>query len=182
MTEQQMWEAVQTNDAHCDGVFFYAVKTTGIFCRPSCPSKTPKRENVCFFETAKQAEQAGFRPCKRCRSDLAAYQPQRALAQEVKARIDASFAAQTELQQSLRAVGVTARRLSDIFKLEFGMTPKDYADSLRLREALRLLTASDQTVLDVALDTGFDNLSAFYRFFKRHMGQTPTDYRKAARK
>lgn len=74
-----MWQAVLHNDASYDGIFFYGVRTTGIYCRPSCKSKLPKRENVCFFTSSEQARKEGFRPCKRCHSDLIDYQPMRSL-------------------------------------------------------------------------------------------------------
>ena len=92
MTEPEMWEAVQRSDASYDGLFFYAVKTTGIFCRPSCKSKPPKRENLCYFASGEEARAAGFRPCKRCRSDLLEYQPMREIAAEIKARLDKASA------------------------------------------------------------------------------------------
>lgn len=92
MTREDMWKAVADNDAAYDGIFFYAVKSTGIYCRPSCKSKRPKQENVCFFDTAAQAKAAGFRPCKRCRSDLPDYQPGREIAVKAKQLLDDSFA------------------------------------------------------------------------------------------
>ena len=136
MTEPEMWEAVQRSDASYDGLFFYAVKTTGIFCRPSCKSKPPKRENLCYFASGEEARAAGFRPCKRCRSDLLEYQQ------------------------------------------EYGVTPKEYADSLRLRTAKEMLAGSPEKVIDVAYQAGFSSLAAFNRFFKQQTGQTPTAYRK----
>ena len=178
MTEQEMWEAVKTNDAGYDGVFFYAVRSTGIYCRPSCKSKLPKRENICFFDTTEQARASGFRPCKRCRSDLLDYQPMRAIAADVKLKIDEAFASQAEIHDRLSDVGLTLRRLADIFKSEYGVTPKEYADSLRLREAKRLLTATQDKVVDIAYSTGFSSLSAFNRFFKKETKTTPTEYRK----
>ena len=140
MTEPEMWEAVQRSDASYDGLFFYAVKTTGIFCRPSCKSKPPKRENLCYFASGEEARAAGFRPCKRCRSDLLEYQPMR--------------------------------------EIEYGVTPKKYADSLRLRTAKEMLAGSPEKVIDVAYQAGFSSLAAFNRFFKQQTGQTPTAYRK----
>lgn len=180
MTEQEMWKAVQDNDISYDGIFFYAVKSTGIYCRPSCKSKLPKRENICFFATAEQAKAAGFRPCKRCRSDLLDYQPIQAIAQDVKQKIEANFASQEQLQESLHAVGVTPRRMTDIFKQEYGVTPKEYADLLRLREAKRLLTDTQNTVTEIAYATGFSSLATFHRFFKQRVGTTPAMYRKSS--
>ena len=152
MTEPEMWEAVQRSDASYDGLFFYAVKTTGIFCRPSCKSKPPKRENLCYFASGEEARAAGFRPCKRCRSDLLEYQPMREIAAEIKARLDKA--------SSLDDVGLTPRRMTDVFKQEYGVTPKEYADSLRLRTAKEMLAGSPEKVIDVAYQAGFSSLAA----------------------
>lgn len=178
MTEQEMWQAVLNNDAEYDGVFFYAVKTTGIYCRPSCKSKPPKRENICFFETSEQAKKEGFRPCKRCRSDLFDYQPMKRIAEDVKNKIERVYREQIDLYKKLNEVGVTGRRLADIFKDEYGMTPKAYADHLRLEEAKRLLSDTDKKVIDIAYSVGFGSLSAFYTFFKKEVRITPSAYRK----
>ena len=177
MTQQEMWEAVLNNDAGCDGAFFYAVKSTGIFCRPSCRSKPPKRENVCFFQTAQQARAAGFRPCKRCRSDLLDYRPMREVAEKVKEKIDRAFSEQETFHEELRKIGLTPRRVTEVFKAEYGVTPKAYSDSLRLKEAQRLLLCTDAKVVDIAYQTGFGSLTAFYQFFKKETGKTPGDYR-----
>ena len=170
MTEQEMWEAVRRSDSDYDGRFFYAVKTTGIFCRPSCKSKPPKRENIRFFTSAEQARAAGFRPCKRCRSDLSGYRPSRDIAAQIKEKLDRA--------ESVSDIGLTPRRMTDIFKTEYGVTPKEYADSLRLRAAQELLAASKEKIIDIAYRAGFSSLAAFNRFFKRQTGLTPTEYRK----
>ena len=170
MTEQEMWEAVQHSDAGYDGLFFYAVKTTGIFCRPSCKSKPPKRENLCYFASGEDARAAGFRPCKRCRSDLLEYRPMQEIATEIKVRLDKAA--------SLDDVGLTPRRMTDIFKQEYGVTPKEYADSLRLHAAKELLVSTSEKVIDIAYQAGFSSLAAFNRFFKQQIGHTPTEYRK----
>ena len=121
MTEPEMWEAVQRSDASYDGLFFYAVKTTGIFCRPSCKSKPPKRENLCYFASGEEARAAGFRPCKCCRSDLLEYQPMREIAAEIKARLDKA--------SSLDDVGLTPRRMTDVFSY----------DDLAIQRGLRMV-------------------------------------------
>ncbi len=176
MTEQEMWEAVQHCDANYDGLFFYAVKTTRIFCRPSCKSKLPKRENLCYFKTAKEAEQAGFHPCKRCHSDLLDYQPMRDIAAEIKEKID--NAGRLRPKTLSEHVGLSLRRVTDIFKHAYGMTPKEYADVLRLHTAQTLIVHTDKKIIDIAYLIGFSNLTAFNRFFKKQTGQSPTAYRK----
>lgn len=182
MTEQEMWEVVIQNDSSYDGVFFYAVKTTGIYCRPSCRSKPPKRGNICFFQTAQEARDAGFRPCKRCRSDLLDYHPMREIAEMVKEKIDHAFAEQEKFNQGLTEIGLSSRRAVDVFKAEYGMTPKAYSDSLRLKEAQRLLLDTDTKVIDIAYQVGFGSLAAFYSFFKKETGKTPSGYRKEGMK
>ena len=181
MTEEEMWQAVSENNADYDGLFFYAVKTTKIYCRPSCKSKLPKRENICFFASSDDAIKAGFHPCKRCRSDLIDYQPMKDIASEIKRMIENAFAEQSEINRKMQNIGVTPRRLTDIFKDEYGMTPKAYADSLKLREAKRLLSDTDEKVIDIAYCIGFGSRSSFYTFFKKESGTTPSDYRSKRR-
>ena len=179
MTEEEMWQAVLRNDAEYDGIFFYAVKTTGIYCRPSCKSRPPKRENICFFENSEQARQAGFRPCKRCRSDLIDYQPMKQIAEHVKRKIETLYREQAKLSEEVNGFGVTERRIADIFKDEYGMTPKAYADKLRLDKAKQFLIKTDMKIIDIAYSVGFGSLSAFYRFFEKEMGITPSEFRKS---
>lgn len=179
MTEEEMWQAVCDNNADYDGLFFYAVKTTDIYCRPSCKSKRPNRENICFFESTQDAVKAGFQPCKRCRSDLIDYQPMKEIASKIKSMLDEAFKAQSELFGEIKRIGVSQRRMTDIFKDEYGITPKAYADSLRLGEAKRLLAESDMKVIDIAYCVGFGSLPAFYAFFRKETGLTPTAYRRS---
>ena len=181
MTQEEMWKAVTQNDAACDGVFFYAVGSTGIYCRPSCKSKLPKRENVRFFDTAQEAQAAGFHPCKRCRSDLAAYEPARETAQKAKRLLDELFCTQCNLNAELRHLGLSPRRMAEIFREEYGVTPSEYANNLRLDEAKRLLVQSDDRIIDIAYAIGFGGLSSFYRFFKNGTGLSPAAYRKEHR-
>ena len=182
MTQEEMWKAVSENDASYDGIFFYAVKSTGIYCRPSCKSKRPKRENVCFFDTSEQARAAGFRPCKRCRSDLLDYQPIKEIAEKAKRLLDDSFRRGLEPNQGLRQIGMSKRRMAEIFKDEYGVTLFEYVSRLRLEEAKRLLSDSDNEIIDIAYSVGFGGLSSFYRFFKNGIGYSPAAYRKEHRK
>lgn len=182
MTQDEMWRAVCENDAACDGLFFYAVESTGIFCRPSCKSKQPKRENVRFFDSAQQAHAAGFRPCKRCRSDLAEYQPMRDMARCARDLIDATFAAGCDCTAELRQLGLSRHRLAEIFVAVYGVTPAEYLAGLRLTKATQLLTDTNDPIVDVAYAAGFGGLSSFYRFFKGRTGLSPAAYRKEHQK
>ncbi len=177
-----MWKAACENNASYDGIFFYAVKSTGIYCRPSCKSKKPKRDNICFFETAGQAESAGFRPCKRCRSDLLSYQPVKDIVVKVKTLIDDMFRAKKELDNELHQIGVSQRRIAEIFKEQYGVTPLGYVNDLRLKESKKLLIETDSEIIDIAYSVGFGSLSSFYRFFKSKTSTTPAEFRKENRK
>lgn len=177
MTEQERWEAVKNSDSNYDGLFFYAVKTTGIFCRPSCKSKIPKKENIIFFETADQARSAGFRPCKRCRSDLLEYDPMHEIAKELKEKLDEAVKRNKNI--NVTDMGLTLRRLTDIFKQEYGITPKEYTDELRIQTIKDMLLHTDKKKIDIAFETGFTSLTTFNRFFKKKTGITPTQYQKS---
>ena len=176
MNEDEMSDAVRNSDENYDGLFFYAVKTTGIFCRPSCKSKIPKRENICYFESAQQARKAGFRPCKRCRSDLLEFHPIQEIAKEIKQKLEETTIMNQHI--SLENIGVTSRRASEIFKQEYGATPKEYVDEMRVRKAEQMLVNTDKKIINIAYDVGFSSLSSFNRFFKSKTGKTPSDYRK----
>ena len=181
MTDEEMYEAIEQRDANYDGLFFDGVTSTGIFCRPACSSKVPKRENIVFFKTADEAMQAGFRPCKRCRSDLLTYHPMEEIAKAVKDHLDALYAQQSSWNDKVRGMGISERRVTDIFKEAYGLTPKAYMDRLRLREAKRLLATTDSKIIDIAASVGFGSLATFNRFFKEQTGGTPTKYRSEMR-
>lgn len=139
----------------------------------------PKRDHVCFFESSDEAIKAGFRPCKRCRSDLIDYHPMKDIAFNLKQMIEDAFTTQTELNEKIQAIGITQRRLTDIFKDAYGMTPKAYAYSLKLQEAIHLLSNTNMKVIDIAYSAGFGSLSSFYGLFKKEFCATPSEYRKA---
>ena len=179
LTEDEMWHVVTTNDPAYDGRFFYAVRSTGIFCRPSCASKRPRRENVCYFDTASHAREAGYRPCKRCRSDLVAFDPDRELAHRARQILDVSFRDRASIDPALQALGVSRRRLATVFKASYGITLSEHMNARRLAEAEERLSNPEQTLADIAFASGFESLSSFYRFFKARRGMTPAAYRKA---
>ena len=177
LTDDQMWEATKNNDETKDGRFFYAVKTVGVFCRPSCKSKTPLRKNVMYFETAADAERAGFRPCKRCRPDLMDYAPVLEIAKRTKELMDDCFTERERLSSELSLLGVSQGHLAVIFKQQYGVSPTQYLSRLRLSYAKRLLSECKMSIVDIAYEIGYDSVSAFYGFFKRQTGMTPQKYR-----
>jgi AraC family transcriptional regulator of adaptative response/methylated-DNA-[protein]-cysteine methyltransferase len=175
-----MWAAVIGSDSSYDGRFYYGVKSTGIFCKPSCKSKAPLKENVEYFDTASDAERAGYRPCKRCRPDLTDYKPLLEIAEDAKRAIDVFYGERDRLIAQLTDLAVSSHRLSEIFKGYYGLTPNQYADSLKIQSAKQQLSSDAKPILDIALSLGFDSLSAFYAFFRKHTQLTPKEYRDGA--
>lgn len=171
MTDQEKWAAVTGNDAAFDRLFFYGVKTTKIFCRPSCPSRVPRRENAVFFATAAEALRAGFRPCKRCRPDLAVYAPDKDTAEHFRALLDAG-------SNALSGLGLTRRRAAELFQAHYGVSPREYRSRARLEQAQALLSGSQTPIADVAWTVGFESVPAFYRFFRARTGTSPAAYRR----
>ena len=178
MDDNQKWCAVTECDAAYDGVFFYAVRTVGVYCRPSCKSRTPLRQNICFFDSREAAQAAGFRPCKRCRPDLADFAPATELAEQVKALLDAQYREKASLKEILRPLGASPNHLCAVFQRQYGLPPGAYRSRLRAQYAAARLAQSAEPIAQIALDTGFDSLSAFCGFFKKQHGATPGDYRK----
>ena len=150
MDDKQKWAAVLNNNQAFDGQFFYAVTTTGIFCKPSCASKAPLEQNVSFFDTAQEAAQAGYRPCKRCRPDLARHAPSLEIAIKMKETVDRSFAERELLSQELAGLGLSSHRAAEIFQVQYGLTPAAYADKLRIQAAKERLRGSNDSVLEIA--------------------------------
>lgn len=179
-TEDTMYEAVVTCDDSYDGEFYYAVKTVGVYCRPSCRSRSPLRKNVEFYGTPAHAEASGYRPCKRCRPDLLEYAPAAEVAARIKETIDRYYGTHDALHRHLNGIGVSQSHMAVIFKQHYGMTPVQYLGQVRLEHALDRLSNSEDQIAFVAYDVGFESLTAFYRFFKKRTGTSPAAYRKAS--
>lgn len=178
LTDKEKWEAVIQRNPEYDGLFFYAARTTGIFCRPSCKSKDPLDKNAMFFDTATQAVENGFRPCKRCRPDLIDFKPDKDLAKQIKQVMDSFYAERDQLNIELRNMNVCHNHIIRIFRAEYHITPLVYVNSLRVKKAQTLLTATTRSVLDIAQSCGFGSLSSFYNCFKKQTGMSPSRYRK----
>ena len=178
LTEKEKWNAVIQRNPEYDGLFFYAAKTTGIFCRPSCKSKDPLDKNAIFFDTAKQAVENGFRPCKRCRPDLLDFKPDKDLAGQIKQVMDSFYTDRDRLSAELKNLSVCHNHMIRIFRAEYHMTPLSYVNSLRVKRAQVLLATTKKTVLDIAHSCEFGSLSSFYNCFKKQIGMSPNSFRK----
>lgn len=177
MTDNERWNAVIGNNADVDGLFYYAVKSTGIFCRPSCKSKKPVRENVMFFDCREDAIASGFRPCKRCRPELLDYQPLTDVAILAKNVIEQYHSEKQQLADEFQKLGVSKRRIAQIFKQEYGVSPTEYANHIRIQNAKEQLQHSTLSIIDIAYSLGYESLSAFFTFFRKNTGITPKEYR-----
>ena len=178
LTNNEMWNAVVHCDNSYDGIFFYGVKTTGIFCRPSCKSKEPLRNNVNFFDAIEQAYANGFRPCKRCRPDLIEFRPMLDLIEKAKRLFDTYFDNPDKLAVVIKDLGVSQNHLIHIFRQQINITPVEYINTLRLEKAKKLLVYTDSNIINIAFLCGFGSLSTFYELFKKKVGLTPKNYRK----
>lgn len=169
------WRAVLNRDAQFDGVFFYGVRSTRIFCRPTCPSKKPKREGVAFFETATQAIENGFRACKRCRP-----QNENSVSVDLVQRACAIIENESEsvsLEILGQKLGVSAGHLQRTFKNATGVSPKEYASAKRL-ESLKNGLHQGNRVLDSMNDAGYGSSRGLYEQSAPHLGMTPATYKK----
>lgn len=174
------WNAVTARDASYDGQFVYAVKTTGIYCRPTCPSRRPKRVNVDFFEEPRAAEQAGFRPCRRCTPERPTTPAERLVTRAVE-RLDAHVCGDSEapltLGQLAEAVGCSPYHLQRLFKKSLGVSPKQYLEGRR-RERLRDQLTQQPTVTDAIYAAGYGSGSRVYEQTDAMLGMTPSRYRR----
>lgn len=177
------YRAVQSRDRRFDGWFFVGVSSTGIYCRPVCAVRTPKFENCHFFPSAAAAEKQGFRPCLRCRPELAPghglFDASSRLAQAAALLIDDGYLNQAGVTALAARIGITERHLRRIFAAEFGVSPIEYAQTQRLLMAKRLLTDTALPVTEIALASGFGSVRRFNSLFKTHYGFSPTRLRQA---
>ncbi len=175
-SQTEMQRACSGRDASYDGVFFLAVRTTGIFCRPSCPARKPKSENSEYFATAREALHAGFRPCKRCRPMDSNGKPPRWV-EQLLAKVD-SNPTQRIGDVNLRSMAVEPAKARRYFNKHYGMTFQAYARARRMGVALsRIRGGADLT--HTALDHGYDSNSGFREAFARTFGRPPGKSRSA---
>jgi AraC family transcriptional regulator, regulatory protein of adaptative response / DNA-3-methyladenine glycosylase II len=178
------YRALTAHDARFDGRFFVGVRTTRIYCRPVCTVRLPRRENCRFFRSAAAAEVEGFRPCLRCRPELApglaSVDASARLAQASVLLIEDGVLELGGVEALAARTGVTSRHLRRVFDAEFGVSPIEYAQTQRLLLAKRLLTDTSLPVIDVALASGFRSLRRFNALFRARYRMPPSRLRREA--
>ncbi|HYD79000.1 MAG TPA: AlkA N-terminal domain-containing protein [Paucimonas sp.] len=175
------YRALAAKDTRFDGVFFTGVKTTGIYCRPVCAVKTPRESSCEFFSSAAAAEAAGYRPCLRCRPELAPYAVQQNLAYAVWQRIAAGALNDGDVERLAEEVGLSSRQLRRVLLQHFGVTPVELAQTQRLLFAKKLLQETSLSMVDVAYAAGFGSVRRFNTLFAERYRMAPTEVRRAIR-
>lgn len=175
-TDEQRWAAILNRDREADGKFYYSVATTGVYCRPCCGSRQPRRENVQFYATAQAAEKAGFRPCKRCRPTAADSVSQRASAIEDACRALEASQEPPDLDQIAEAAGMSRFHFQRVFKQVTGVTPRAYFTECRRKRVQAELERS-KTVTEAIYQSGFNSNGRFYARSNQLLGMTPRAFR-----
>ena len=170
------WQQVLARDARADGQFVYAVKTTKIFCRPSCPSRRPERKNVSFFPTAEIARGAGYRACLRCEPEAVARKadPQIAAIERVASYLTEHADERTKLKDVATATGVAPLTILRGFKRVLGVTPREYAKAERVKKFKAKVRDSKSTVTEAIYEAGYGSSSRLYEGSDATLGMTPT--------
>lgn len=182
LTDDQCYAAVQSRDARFDGRFFTGVRTTGIYCRPVCPARTPKKDHVDFFSSAAAAEAAGFRPCLRCRPETAPHTPVWQGTATTVSRalrlIDRGVLDDVSTEQLATRLGMGSRHLRRLFQQHVGVSPQALAQSRRTHFAKQLLEQTTLPVSQIAYTAGFSSIRRFNTAYKATFQQTPSGTRK----
>ena len=180
-TDDRRWQAVISRDRHLDGAFVYAVRSTGIFCRPSCPSRRPRRNRVLFFTVPEAARLAGFRPCRRCHPEaVPAPDPVLERVRSACRLLEAGDEAPPKLAQLAAALGVNPHHLQRQFTRALGVSPRRYAEALRLKR-LKAALKEGEPVAQALYGAGFGSSSRLYEAAPARLGMTPASYARGGR-
>jgi len=174
--DERRWTAVQSRDTRWDGCFVYAVWSTGIYCRPSCPSRRPGRDHIVFFELAEVAERAGFRPCRRCHPQDPPYDPRLEKVRAVIRFIGARDEAPPTLAELSAHVGTSPYHLQREFKKVMGITPRQYAEARRVNRFKEMLRDGNSLSSSI-YHAGYGSSSRLYERAAAQLGMTPATYR-----
>ena len=181
MNDNQLWQAVLAKDARFDGQFVFAVSSTGVYCRPSCPSRRAQRERVKFFDLPEAAEQAGFRACLRCQPRRArVLDPQTELVQLVCGLVDSSDSETLKLAELAAHAGVSVFHLQRTFKRVMGISPRQYLAARRIGNFKELVRKGD-SVTSALYESGFNSSSRLYEHAAEELGMTPATYGRGGR-
>ena len=181
MDEAQRWQAVLERDATQDGAFVYAIRSTGIYCRPSCASRKPRRQNVLFFALPGIARQAGFRACKRCQPDLAAQPDSRLdLVMKICDYIQSHLGESLTLQALSDQFALSQHHLQRQFKQVVGISPLQYAEACRM-DQLKMALRRGSQVSAAVYEAGFSSPSRVYSRAAAQLGMTPGEFQQAGR-
>jgi AraC family transcriptional regulator of adaptative response/methylated-DNA-[protein]-cysteine methyltransferase len=175
-TDEKRWKAVVSRDPGADGRFLYAVKTTGVYCRPSCPSRLARRGNVFFFDTCEAAERAGFRACHRCCPKGPAMEDRRAAVVAAACRVIETGEGSPDLSTLAARAGMSRFHFHRIFTRITGLTPKAYAGASRAERMRRILPLRS-TVTEAIYDAGFNSSGRFYAASSKTVGMKPRSFR-----
>ncbi|MEX2262936.1 MAG: bifunctional DNA-binding transcriptional regulator/O6-methylguanine-DNA methyltransferase Ada [Bryobacteraceae bacterium] len=175
-TNDSRWASVAARDPKADGKFYYSVKTTGVYCRPTCAARLPRPENVGFHATRKDAENAGFRPCKRCKPDQALPAERHPAKIAHACRLIEESENVPSLEQLAQHAGLSVYHFHRVFKAITGLTPKEYASAHRGRR-VRSTLGKSATVTEAIYDAGYNSNGRFYETSDRVLGMTPSNYR-----
>ena len=176
IAQDPRWAALTARSVAAEGTFFYSVRTTGVYCRPSCGSRLPRPENVRFHATREEAELAGFRPCKRCRPDRASLAEQHAATVTEICRLIETSSHVPALDALAARAGMSPFHFHRVFKAVTGLTPRAYAAAHR-GERVRRELGKAPTVTAAIYDSGYSSNSRFYGESEQMLGMTPTEYR-----
>ncbi len=176
VNDEQKWAAVQRREKAADGAFVYAVRTTGVYCRPSCAARSAHRQNVTFHTTCQEAERAGFRPCKRCRPNEAPLAEQQAALVAKACRLIEAAEEGPALETLAAAAGMSRFHFHRVFKAVTGVTPRAYAAAHRAQRVREQLGRS-RTVTEAIYGAGFNSGGRFYETSPQILGMTPRDFR-----
>lgn len=175
------WTAVSERDKSFDGVIYYAVRSTGVYCQPSCPSRRPRRENIEFFTHPEHAERAGFRACRRCRpNDVRTTSAHVEIVRNACRYVEQNLESSLTLEEIAQSLGVSGGFLHRTFKALTGITPRQYVEARRLNEFKLELRLNQRSVTDAIYEAGYGSSSRLYERASEFIGMSPRQYRTGA--